>query len=172
VPRAASRPLSRRSCRTLGVMSEATEPDSKILFRVVEEDGSAQVETLWATKLGNDEYQLDNSPFYAYSVSWQDVVHAPFSAAEGHATFLRRTHKSGNRTVRVILEKRSQSSEPNEVLEGLVALGCSYEGADGTLFSVNIPAAVELAGVAAYLVERGAQWEHADPTYAELYGDA
>jgi hypothetical protein len=30
------------------------------------EDGSADVETLWATHLGADEYKLDNSPFYAY----------------------------------------------------------------------------------------------------------
>jgi hypothetical protein len=153
-------------------MSEV-KPNAKVLFRVAEEDGGATVETLWATELGNDEYQLDNLPFYAYSVSWQDVVYAPFSSAEGHATFQRCVRKSGNRTVRIILEERVPSeAETNEVLKGLVGLGCTYEGAYGTYFSINIPAKVELSEVASFLVEREVQWEHSDPTYTELFGDA
>ena len=70
-------------------MSEPIEPKAKVLFRVPNEDGTAEVETLWATPLGDDRYQLDNSPFYAYSVSWQDIVHAPISAEEGVPTFER-----------------------------------------------------------------------------------
>ena len=153
-------------------MSDSPEPDAKVLFRVAEEDGSANVETLWAANLGNDEYQLDNSPFYAYSVSWQDVVYAPFNPTEGHPTFERLSRKSGNRTVRVILENRvSPGDDRNEVLAGIVALGCSYEGANGTYFSVNVPSEVELFDVAAFLVKKAVQWEHSDPTHAELYGD-
>ena len=63
-------------------MTELSSPDSKVLFRVPADDGSAQVETLWATSLGNDQYRLENSPFYAYSVSWKDVVFAPFDPAK------------------------------------------------------------------------------------------
>lgn len=50
-------------------MSEPAQPNAKVLFRVANEDGSTEVETLWATGLGDDRYKLDNSPFYAYSVS-------------------------------------------------------------------------------------------------------
>jgi Domain of unknown function (DUF4265) len=153
-------------------MIGVTMPDAKVLFRIIEADGSANVETLWATKVGQDEYQLDNSPFYAYSVSWRDVVCAPFDSTEGFPTFQRRVRKSGNRTVRVILEGLMQSGvEPNGVLQGLVALGCSYEGANEAYFAVNIPSTVELSDIAAFLVERAVQWEHADPSYRELYGD-
>ncbi|RYE02048.1 MAG: DUF4265 domain-containing protein [Sphingobacteriales bacterium] len=53
-----------------------SSPNSKVLFRVPEDDGTAQVETLWATALGDDQYKLDSSPFYAYSVSWEDIVRA------------------------------------------------------------------------------------------------
>jgi hypothetical protein len=52
----------------------ALEPSARVLFRVEEEGGSAKVETLWAFDLGEDRYQLDNSPFYAYSVSVGDIV--------------------------------------------------------------------------------------------------
>jgi hypothetical protein len=89
-------------------MAESPQPDAKVLFRVPDEDGSAHVETLWATSVGNDTYKLDNSPFYAYGVSWEDVVFAPFTAEEGFPTFERVVTKSGNRTVRVILKTTIQ----------------------------------------------------------------
>ncbi|MEO8276669.1 MAG: DUF4265 domain-containing protein [Thermoanaerobaculia bacterium] len=82
-------------------MTQPPAPDSKVLFRVPEDDGSSTVETLWATALGNDEYKLDNSPFYAYSVSWEDVVYAPIDPDEGRPTFVRVVRKSGHRTIRI-----------------------------------------------------------------------
>ena len=83
-------------------MTQRSLPDSKVLFRVPEDDGSAEVETLWATSLGNDEYKLDNSSFYAYSLSWGDIVYAPFNVDEGFPTFLRVVKKSGHRTIRIV----------------------------------------------------------------------
>jgi hypothetical protein len=65
------------------------------------DDGSAQVETLRATALGNEEYKLDNSPFYACSVSWEGIVYAPIDRAGGHPTFARVVRKSGRRTIRI-----------------------------------------------------------------------
>jgi len=35
--------------------------------------------------------------------------------------------------------------------------------------AIDIPPGVELMAVAGYLTQRGVQWEHADPRYAELY---
>jgi hypothetical protein len=151
-------------------MTQSPSPDSKVLFRVLEDDGSAQVETLWATALGNDEYKLDNSPFYAYSVSWEDVVFAPFDATEGVATFARVLQKSGHRTIRVIFNPPVQDgNESDLVLQGLVSLGCTYEGANRGYMSIDLPPGVQLEEVRRYLIEQGAQWEHADPTYAELF---
>jgi len=153
-------------------MDQSRKPDSKVLFRIPEEDGSASVETLWATALGNDQYKLNNSPFYAYSVSWEDIVNAPFNDDEGLPTFERVIAKSGNRTVRVIFEPPVESgNSSDEVLQGLVALGCSYEGANSTYISVNVPPGVDLQAVRRYLIEAVAQWEHADPTYSELFPD-
>lgn len=151
-------------------MLDPLEPNAKVLFRVISEDGSEDVETLWATHLGADEYKLDNSPFYAYGVSWEDVVCAPFSPQDGFPTFQRVVSKSGNRTVRVIFETPvEKGNESDRVLEGLVALGCSYEGANRKYVSVNIPPGIELDVVRNYLIEQEATWEHADPTYAALF---
>jgi hypothetical protein len=64
-------------------MPNSLRPNAKVLFRVIDEEGGTDVETLWATHLGADAYKLDNSPFYAYGVSWEDVVSAPFNPEEG-----------------------------------------------------------------------------------------
>lgn len=82
-------------------MAEPATPNANVLFRVAYVDGSAEVETLWSTALGNDQYKLDNTPFYAYSVSWEDTVFAPFDPDEGMPTYQRVVEKSGNRTIRV-----------------------------------------------------------------------
>ncbi len=151
-------------------MTDFTKPNAKVLFHIPNSDGSAEVETLWATHLGDDKYKLDNSPFYAYGVSWEDVVSAPFSEEEGHPTFQRVVAKSGNRTVRVVFNPPIESgNDSDQLLQGLTALGCSYEGANHTYVCVNIPSAVELAKVRTFLVEHNATWEHADPTYDSLF---
>jgi hypothetical protein len=153
-------------------MPDSLRPNAKVLFRVIDEEGGTDVETLWATHLGADDYKLDNSPFYAYGVSWEDVVSAPFDPEEGFPTFARVVSKSGNRTVRVIFEIPIETgNESDRVLQGLVALGCSYEGANRTFISVNVPPGVELNVVRAYLIKQKATWEHADPTYAALFPD-
>jgi hypothetical protein len=151
-------------------MTDTVRPNAKVLFRVPADDGTAEVETLWATELGNDEYKLDNSPFYAYSVSWQDIVYAPFDPIEERPTFLRVIKKSGNRTVRVIFEPAVEAGNPSDqLLQGLVALGCSYEGADRGYMSINIPADVQLEVVRDYLIFKQANWEYADPRYSDLF---
>lgn len=151
-------------------MSDSSQPNAKVLFRVPKEDGGADVETLWATHLGADNYKLDNSPFYAYGVSWEDVVSAPVSSEEGFPTFERVVTKSGNRTIRVIFDPPAETgNESDQVLQGLVALGCSYEGASRKYVAVNIPPKIELDVVRNYLVDHNAAWEHADPPYDELF---
>lgn len=151
-------------------MNEPTAPDSKVLFRVPEDDGSARVETLWATALGNDQFKLDNSPFYAYSVSWEDIVYAPLDPAEGLPTFARVIKKSGHRTIRVVFDPPVQNgNESDSVLKGLTALGCTYEGANRGYMSIDVPPSVELQAVRQYLIDQEVQWEHADPTYDELF---
>ena len=151
-------------------MSEPATPDSKVLFRVEEDDGSAQVETLWATNLGNDRYKLDNSPFYAYSVSWEDIVYAPVDRDEERPTFERVISKSGNRTVRVVFNSPAEKGNASgDILQALVTLGCSYEGANKTYVAINIPPDVKLEAVRTFLIDSGATWEHADPTYTELF---
>ena len=63
-----------------------------------------EVETLWANAAVEPGlYVLDNVPWYAYEVSLGDTVEARPDAT-GYLEMVRVVKKSGNRTIRVILE--------------------------------------------------------------------
>ena len=126
-------------------------------------------ETLWAERVGPDRYRLDNSPFWAYGVSWLDVVEA-HPDANGQLAFTRVVEKSGHRTVRVIFRPGiDENPEGQALVDELVRLGCTYEGMHPGYLAIDIPPGVDLMMVAQHLTERGAEWEHADPRYSELY---
>lgn len=132
--------------------------------------GASDSETLWATPLGTDLYRLENSPFFAYGVSWQDVVEARRPAELEMPEFVRRVRRSGNRTLRVIFEN-SRLAEPTAqtVLQQLQKMGCSYEGMQPRFATVNVPPEAHLEEVTGYLTTQPQlQWEYADPTYDEV----
>ena len=125
-----------------------------------------EFETLWANPLGGNLYRLDNTPLFAYGVSWKDVVEAvPQQGAL--PLFTRVVEKSGHRTVRVILQN---ADELERLKSGMLALGCSFEGAWSKLIGIDIPAGASLEAVRGFLVDGGYEWEHADPTYDRLPG--
>ena len=127
-------------------------------------------ETLWATPLGSNLYRLENSPFFAYGVSWLDIVEALKSDISNTLEFVQCLRKSGNRTMRVIFEASRLTEAPaQEILRNLEAMGCSYEGMQPRLVSLNVPREVDLDVVAEFLTSQsGIEWEYADPTYDEV----
>lgn len=56
------------------------------------------------------------------------------------------------------------------LLDALVELGCKYEGAVPSFIGIDVPADVELTSATELLIQSGLEWEHADPTYEEIYG--
>ena len=128
-----------------------------------------EVETLWATPVGADQYRLENSPFFAYGVSWEDVVEAHLD--DDYLEFTRCTSKSGNRTIRMIGDFSQENETAQEFLKELVDLGCSYEGMNYRMISINIPPVVDLERVTDFLSKPDwIKWEYADPTYDEISG--
>jgi len=129
-------------------------------------------ETLWAVPVDVNLYRLDNSPFFAYGLSWQDIIEARPSNDDRILEYVRCVKKSGNRTLRVIFEDyRSEDQPAKEILRGLRNLGCSYEGMQPRMISINVPPNVDLEEITGFLVHQsGLQWEYADPTYEEIHG--
>lgn len=154
------------------IMSEDLEPNAKVRFIVPDEDGEVDIETLWAFNLGDDMYKIDNLPYFAYGVSWNDVVLAPFDEDGHFPTYKHVVSKSGNRTIRIFFDvKFTESSESSALLDKLVADGCDFENCNGRLVVLSIPKTVELNRIADQLNDADVPWEYADPTYEELFPD-
>jgi len=134
----------------------------KVALRNAEGD----VETLWADDLGDGRFRLDNTPWYAYGVSWQDIVEAT-ADADGQLQFQRVLEKSGNRTIRIVAEEPFS----DEWLKQITQLGCSFEGANRRYVGINIPPGIDLQSIAAFLTAADVRWEHADPTYEQYLND-
>lgn len=131
---------------------------------------AGDVETLWATPVDGDHYRLENSPFFAYGVSWEDVVEA-HPGDDNVLEFTRRVERSGNRTLRVIFDYPSDDPRAEGILRRLREFRCSYEGMKPRMITINVPSWVDLDEVTDFLSGRsGLQWEYGDPTYEEVTG--
>jgi hypothetical protein len=136
----------------------------KVLLQ--EED---RVETLWAVPVGSGLYRLDNSPFWAYGVSWNDVVEAR-PDSDGMLRMERVVEKAGHRTIRVLLPRDEiDEAQARALLNRLKEFGASYEGLNPAYIAVDIPPAVELSTITHFLTEQEIEWEHADPTHDEIH---
>lgn len=141
----------------------------KVLLRGKEPD---EIETLWASPLDNRLYRLENSPFYAYGVSWLDIVEAS-PTEDGVLAFERVAEKSGHRTLRVILEQTSNGESGKQILDRLVDLGCTWEGMNTKLICIDVPPTVSLDKTAEFLTaQKDVIWEYADPSYEEVTGES
>ena len=145
-------------------------PSAKVALR----GPNGEVETLWAFTLGDGRYRLDNLPWYAYRVSLGDVIEAA-PDAEGQLHMVRVVRKSGNRTLRLFFPgadlHTDWPAEIQELMDRLVGLGCSYEGANRRYQAVNVPPEADLEAVTRFLIDADARWEYADPTYEDLHGE-
>ena len=146
--------------------------DTHVKIEIREQlEGDVYVETPWAVPLGDNLYRLDNIPFYAYRLSWGDILEAE-PREHDMPLYLRVVEKSGHRTMRVILDPPSdQSEESQSVLDTLRKLGCTFEGVNHVYIAVDIPPDVDLQAVVEYLMTLEHDWEHADPKHEDLYAE-
>jgi len=118
---------------------------------------------MWATRTGPDHYRLENSPFFAYGVSWQDIVEAR-PAPDGTLSFVRVVEKSGRRTIRVFFDGPHAAQERiDAVLAAVNVRGATYEGMNRIYFAVDVSPDIALGPVVRFLTQEGVQWEHVDP---------
>ena len=148
----------------------AHEPEQvKVFFEPPDdpaEDWHTQVESMFAFVIDEPEapdgrvYKLDNSPWYVFGVSYEDQV----CAESRHEVFEKPEHfecdvlyftkvwkHSGNSTYTLFLlgGRNSESQDWKEYWEQLKQVGCTYEGMNGKVFSVNVPREADLDQVEA-----------------------
>lgn len=132
--------------------SSADEALVKIVFELPE--GSPYgAESLWAEKVAEGRYRLDNSPFYVYGYSLKDVVAA--IEEEGALVVKGSCLRGGHSTYRVFLAEglTVESPEYETYWRRLKRLGCTYEGANKRLLALDVPPLADIFAVYRILEE-------------------
>ena len=140
---------------------------TKILFNL-EADAPSATETLWARSLGDDLYQLDNTPWYARGCALGDIVRCVGGEGELPA-FSEVVRPSGNRTIRIFVpDGPARRHTKKLVAEFLRSHGCSYEGmgSEKGLIAATIPKDMPSDAIFEYLdtleANETAFWEAAN----------
>lgn len=142
-----------------------TNPMVKLHFHLDPESWhGASVESLWAKRISSDTgasvFELDNSPFYAFGVSFLDVVRA--EEEDGRLFFVSVASSAGHSTYR--LRVPWPSSKFEAAWARLTSFGCTYEGhshGKTHLFAVDVPPDADIHAVYRLFEEGEAEgiWE-------------
>jgi hypothetical protein len=99
-------------------------------------------ETMWAEQLGHGKYRLDNSPFYIYGISHNDIFAA--ISADGRLEFSAIESHEGHSTYRVRLQPGDAPDVFLQHWQFFADSGCAYEGVEASqyLFTLDIPRGV------------------------------
>lgn len=135
-----------------------------------DEDGYPPVsaERIWAIKVGEGRYKLDNIPFFARELALGDIVSAvpEEGADEGILRYQQVLAPSGHSTFRVLVQEEAHVPEVHGLLE---QLGCGTEQSHlPRLVAIDIPPSVSLERVRQAL-EPGRtleRWEHEEACVA------
>ncbi len=124
------------------------------------DDGS--YENLHAREVENDQFVLDNSPFYAFGVSWFDTV--TVDRIGGRMFFHSVAKRGGHSTYRVRLAAPHTHDDFMRNFAKLRGFGCSFEGSklgERLLYAIDVPPGANVAAVYKILedMESAGDWE-------------
>ena len=95
-------------------------------------------ESMWATPLGNDLFRIENVPFYAYGLNYQDIVRA-IRENEGPVAEIKEVVRpSGHRTFRVYFEDKIDREKQERTLKTFEDLHVEYERCNDFYFSLDM----------------------------------
>lgn len=95
-------------------------------------------ESMWALPLGGDLYEIRNTPFYAYGINWGDIVRADNNDPTLKPEVREVVAPSGNKTLRVFLNKELGQAEQDAVLSSLQYLDISWERANDHYVAIDV----------------------------------
>jgi len=104
-------------------------------------------ESMWARALGDDLYELLNSPFCAYGLNYKDVVFAQAAKPSEKPRIQRLERRCGHRTLRFRFPTEVDRSRRDGMLAQLNRLGATYEGHEYRFFSLDVPPSADYQAV-------------------------
>jgi uncharacterized protein DUF4265 len=117
-------------------MSAAEEGLVKVFVEL--HDAPFQTESIWAKPLGDDLYELRNSPWYAFDLHFHDVVRAIPNEVGEKPRIDEVVRRSGHKTLRVYFSPDVTEAKRVKLLERLHRWRGFHENCDGRLYAVDV----------------------------------
>jgi len=121
---------------------------------VIDEDGWPPVssEGLWAEPLGDDQFRIDNTPWFVVNLAAEDVVTA-LAGSDGVLWATGKVRWAGRCTIRVIPRRDGPlAGDRQAVLDLFAPFGVSGEGIEQFgMVALDVPPEVDVAAVKAML---------------------
>lgn len=137
---------------------------------------AAGSESLWALPLGDNRYQLENVPFYAYDLNFGDIVEAVPASPADQPRVLRVIERGGHQTIRVIFDTDVLAETCVEYVQSLASLDVTYERAGTHYFALDLEPHTAIDAVIEHLeswaVEGVAEYETCEARVPGSFGDA
>ena len=108
----------------------------KIVIDAYDETFGVGGEGLWAKPLGNDLYEIRNTPWHTFEVNWGDVVRAIPETKDQKPKFVEVVRQSGHRTLHVYFFKETSKEERSSILDELHRWKASFENSDSNLYAI------------------------------------
>ena len=118
----------------------------KVLFDVENDDGSVEIESLWAVP-SQSGYRIDNIPFYAKEIAYGDIVSCKLDE-DGMLRFTAVVAASGHSTIRLWF---ADEKDVSSVRETLRTIGCPSELDLSRLVAIDVPPSIRYETVRTYL---------------------
>ena len=100
-------------------------------------------QSMWAFRLDDGTYQIDNVPFYAYGINYKDIVRVDASDATGLPIVTNIITPNGHDTFRVIFPKNVGKKKQEPTIEELEKMGVSVERAFNNYVAIDVPPEVD-----------------------------
>lgn len=107
-----------------------------------------KVENLWAERIEDSQFRILNSPFFAFGVSYDDIVRAQ-KEDDGFYRFDGIVRRGGHSTYRIFLQRGETIDNDGfrRYWHPIAELHCVMEKANNKLAAVDIPPGVNVSDV-------------------------
>jgi hypothetical protein len=137
---------------------QAIEGMVRVLFHLASEPQSwhgSVTERLWATPLKDGTYRLENTPFFVFGVSFEDIICA--ENRSDNLEFVKVAARGGHSTYRILPAKNWAQLFVLKWQE-LASLGCTYEEGSASLLAADVPPTADI-NVVYRILEEGERSE-------------
>jgi hypothetical protein len=134
--------------------NEPKEELVKVIIDVRDETFGVNGERVCAKPLGDDLYEIRNTPWHTCDIGWGDVVKAMAEAENQWPKFQEIVRPSGHRTLHIFFFSEASANEKTIVLNCLKDWKATYENNNNTLYAIDIDPTCDFDGLCRYLDER------------------